>query len=370
MARKECRQDPSRLSVEQGLPIVAATTATMVNTMKNVFYTEKDTLFIAHEKIQGGIPLSKHEASRVSLINSLLAEMYFTNLPCDFEDTTSDLGIVQYHGDAIRNRTIELYRNVDYLRLLGSIREEALDGNKLFLGAGSVVCDVFPFVFQFSFPGVNQMKDFYTYFEQKQYIYRNFQSLIDSGTINMKQRKGNILGIDNDSHMLHLGLQWASQIGINTNGCVMNVLDFFKNFQVDLSKSDISLIAALRVDPLILGGDIESNKEKQRRIKSFVDPIVNLIRNSISLHGTQFIASIGSGQLRGNSIDGSEIFQNRQRLLSQIENHLRQSRLPSVKHLNMTRFDPMSSWISPTLRDLEILIADSYTHEKQSITKK
>lgn len=253
-------------------------------------------------------------------------------------------------------RIMYAYRQIEYLRLIGAISTNLLEGNRLYLGCGAMVEDVCSTSYEFKVFDTDilikyaQMEDVDNSVEFRRGIIDDW---VSRGIIDIQRRNGRIICVDNDSELISLGQRWIAAMGIDLEARVMNAKDFMNKEKRYLRGLGLAGIFALRLDPRLAGGKPD-HPEYARRVVKFVDSLKYLLRRSPEYARAVFTIGTGNRQF-GESMDtftNWHEFKQRQKVMQSI-----MSKFPkSSFHMSNIGHPDCGSWIEEaSISDIEIL---------------
>jgi hypothetical protein len=254
-------------------------------------------------------------------------------------------------------RMVNFYRMVEFLRISRVLREDIDSRDKLFLGAGSVVEDIFPFVFRF------KIKDMVKYLANPPGMVpgvehtEHYRYLEAIGAVGVKKSSGRVVVVDDDEWLLGVGATFAERMRMDIEAYSQNARQFLDESMGELSQRlDIGLLAAVRLDPELLGEAPFKGNVYRRSAESFIRSVSSLMDRA----DRQVLVTIGSG--KGPDGYNSDYrlwptYKARMVALWRIEDGL--SQLGPIFRADVMRWDLYRSWQYPQVSDLEVLVVNS-----------
>jgi hypothetical protein len=329
-------------------------------------FSNEVALYTAFDKYQGNEELTPQEAGLVAEVHSMVAFLHVIQF--------SDRMVARDPEGQIRNwgsctyRVKDFYRMMEYLRLTGVVRNSVLESNKLVLGIGPVLSDVYPLLYQFEVTDIRSFNPNEFRIRTSEEARNSFQQYLDSGIIAARQRAGQIVGVDNDAFLLDIGNAMMELLGITAvRTYCENARGYVNNNLQSLKKANIGLILGARIDPLLVGGDSTFKADWIKRITKFTENLA-AIATAAKLSETpgrrekgQIVLSIGSGK-RGRRDSAPdyhtwEEYTERTKALNTMKSTL--TRMGILFHQDMTRNPVTAPWLQPTTSDLIVMVANA-----------
>lgn len=336
--------------------------------IEDALFTHRHELVGALQKVGDGEPLSLLEAGLVAETNSIVAFLHAKQFVDDliFEDDRGQ----KHNGSTCINRLKDFYRMAEFLRLSGILREDIFEGNKLFLGTSTIVSDVYPFAYAFSFTDSEALEKLESYVQETDQPSMNFPTLLKEGVVKMSKRTGKIRCVENNQVHLLNGLKWSKLMGIEVEGFVGEAREYLATHKNELVDANISLVAAIRSDPMLLG-PVKDQNDYQRRLHGLTEPIAKILKSSNQKnisnerkHG-QFLASVGSGRPpRDRYVENYRQYPEygeRQKLLKSIRAAFTGSCLQNSIYQDLMKVSVTAPWLIPEMSDLEVLVMNTGT---------
>lgn len=292
------------------------------NVLSRLAILQADRYVPAREKMDRGEILNSREAALVAEIESGAALAYLhtvaSGLPLDY-----------------MIRTTAFYRQVTFLRAVGAIKEEALEGDTLLLGCGTIVADTFPLCVEITPENLRLASG-----KSTSAIKIPAGILSDSLKVDrilVRPRSSRIVATDTDRERIRYGQAWCQSLGLVVETHVQPALRFLSQVE-----GKFNLILAIRLDPAMV-----------RRGKTrFVKALATKMRARMKPEG-QALITIGSG----NTGVIPEELQERQAALRRIKGQF-QGWCP-VLHVVNAETPGCEWWDDDAYMEIESLIINS-----------
>ncbi len=323
---------------------------------------QRDNIISISERKNAGESLSLNEATLLAEVTAAVsftyALRYMDVFRARFEGEDSNFSSNIY-------RMANYYRLVELLRISGILREDISNRDKLFLGAGVVIPDIFPFTHRFNIKDMAKVLDnppgTVSGVEHVHY----YEYLESIGAVDVKRPSGKILVVDDDEWLITTGTSWANQMGIEIDTYHESARQFLDSNRQSLQQLDIGLITVARLDPELLGEKPFKGNVYRRSAADFSRSLAEIVgagkpgEDNNSTRG-QILATIGSGQQPNGYQDNYRLwptYKARQAALWHLEDGL--GGLGPVFREDIMKWDLISSWQYPQISDLEVLVVNS-----------
>ena len=324
----------------------------------------RSIILAAAEKQRLNEPLSIAEAALLAEVSAFTAYLYALRYIDDLNAEVPDGRTINFAPTLYR--ILNFYRTVEFLNLAGVLRDNVFESNKLFLGAGAVIADVYPFTHRFEVVDVARVIDNLPGSVKGVEIIDFYDYLEGVGAVRLTRPAARIIAVDNDEWLLQAGLRWAETMGITVEGHLENARQFVHNSMKVLKKSDIGLIVIARLDPLMVGGDPEMKAEHQRKAIALGQKLTQIARRArlpdsggLQSQG-QILMTVGLGcQPRGSGEDYRDwsTYIYRQRSLRALKSGT--NLFGTQFHIEMAGLPFFQDWLSPEISDLEVCVANA-----------
>ncbi|MDH7476513.1 MAG: hypothetical protein QHH09_03520 [Microgenomates group bacterium] len=324
-------------------------------------FDNQSLLSKAHEKFLNGERLTGKEAFLIAELHALIVFLHFIQF-------SQEIFTVEISGKD-RNfspsifRTMNFFRTTEFLRAAGLINPESFQSDKLFLGAGTVISDIYPFSISIrvnNLPAIMGMISSGMLatitLEKAREI---FSKLQQQEALVFELRPGRIVCVDNDKTALEIGAGWAERVlEIGTKTYPVNARELVH--QPPFSKEKFGIVVAARIDPWMIGGDPRRKQTFRNKALSLAESLIEMVTSTgKERRKGQVFFTAGSGD-RGNSPSDDyhswEEYQHRQQALQIIKERLQ--RLGPVLTLDMAKL-PIGKWLYPPVADLFVLVANA-----------
>lgn len=324
-------------------------------------FMDPQALKACFDKYHAHEHLTTHEASLIAETHSIVAFLHALRYTNDM--TMPDPQGVPRNWSTTVYRLKDYYRMMSFLELTGVLNSASLESNKLVLGLGSALADVYPLAYQFDVTDIERFhpgEGGITNAHEARLLYDRLEA---EEVIRMRRRGGTIVGVENDEFMLSVGAQLLSLTDLSEIRVINdNARAYLHNNLKALRKADIGLTVIARLDPLMAVGNATTRQEWQERATKFsstlsdVASAAKLQQMNCSPRGQVFI-SIGSGKGSDEDYHNYEEYKERMRVLSAMKSSLTKNG-PLFYH-DMTQVPVCQPWLRPDMSDLVILVANS-----------
>lgn len=350
-----------KAALEEGLSSAEHESRLMINVFDGPFKCEVIESFDKH---QNGELLTTREVAFIAEVNSMVAFLHALQYKDELSCEIPNRG--QLNFAPMLYRLKNFYRLVDFLMLTGVLKQDVFNSNKLVLGAGPVVPDVYPLSYEFKIQDIRELLETDFQIQVPADTTRLVNQLVDRGIIQIGRKQGKIIVVDNDEFILMRGVEWAKSMGIEVEHHAENARVYLSSQKRVLKESNIGLVMAARLDPLMAGGNFSFPNEFQRKTREFTTNIADIVASAKinddmdrASRGQVFI-TIGSGKSYvGESSDYREWkeYKERKRTTGIMKGKL--GRLGLLLHQDLERIPACQPWLLPQVSDLNILVANS-----------
>lgn len=323
----------------------------------SAFYGQPDILRSASEKLSRQEILTLPEAGLVATLNASAAYLYSLQYVEDLSAEMPDGNEVEFRTALYR--LMDFYRMAEFLRLTGVLRENAFNGNKLFLGAGAIITDIYPFTHKITIPDIERYVRVNFAAQEPDEVRRLIGRLQEEGLMQVERRQGDIFCLDNDRFLIENGARWAEKMGLTVTAVYADARSYMSEHQAELAAGNFGLVAAIRLDPALIIAEREKQLSKTKRRKIIEEFGQQLVAASLEGQGQMFL-TIGSG--RGKENDGMDYhhwqsYKERQEVLRILRVALRSRGI--VFHQELDQVPVCQPWLYPGLSDLVVLATHS-----------
>ncbi len=331
--------------------------------METLYGFLHNTLLTAHAKHERQKPLEVPEAFVLAQLHASVAFLHSLQhhaaLTADFRGRELNFSTSLY-------RLQNFVRTAELLRLTGVLREDVFEANKLFLGSGDVIGDVYPFAYEFKVLDLEAFLATDFHMEHAHDPENLINRLINRGVVSVRRRNGDIIAVDNDEVIARAGAGWAQTMGIDVESHIDSARGYLNNQTKQLKRRQIGLVAAVRLDPLMVGGDpldAQAFQKKSGQLAANLRAVAagaKLVEGGGSEAKGQVLFTIGSGKrTEGEPETYKEWEQHklRRRALGSLKVEL--GKLGSLLHKDMADLEVGLPWLLPEASDLEVMVANS-----------
>jgi len=328
--------------------------------------TRKPEIIAACHHLAEGQPISTDAAALLAELKSTFAYLYLIR----FMDM---LTFQDVQGHALREvgiyyRATSFYRLVAFLNMIGALRPETFEGDKLFLGAGSIVGDILPFCIDLKILKPEEAVEFEHLIHEPEDALEVFDQLIRNGVISLEHRSGKCIAVDSDEYFLNAGTRWTAALGLDIEPVLASTRGYLQENSRALTTRQLALVAGIRLDPKMVSGNITYQAEFEKHSEQFAQLINQILRRPKSSGNQgvkqpgQALFTIGSGNISLGENDDFRQWKDyrvRETTLKQLRQRLLLS--PYILHQDLTKIPFCEPWISsvPEISDTQILLSNS-----------